>query len=78
VHEAVSDRVGDCGVWVTDITYIPTCEGWLYLAAILDLYSRRLAGWSMSERITRQLTLDALAMALRARTPGRGLVHRAR
>lgn len=62
-------------VWVTDITYIPTREGWLYLAAILDLYSRRVVGWSMSERITRQLTLDALAMALRARAPGHGLLH---
>jgi transposase InsO family protein len=62
-------------VWVTDITYIPTREGWLYLAAILDLYSRRVVGWSMSERITRQLTLDALAMAIAARTPSAGLVH---
>ncbi len=62
-------------VWVTDITYIPTGEGWLYLAAILDLYSRRVVGWSMSERITRQLTLDALSMALAARTPSGGLLH---
>lgn len=62
-------------VWVTDITYISTREGWLYLAAILDLYSRRVVGWSMSERITRQLALDALAMALRTRVPGRGLLH---
>jgi transposase InsO family protein len=62
-------------VWVTDITYIPTREGWLYLAAILDLYSRKVVGWSMSERITRQLTLNALAMALRARAPAAGLVH---
>jgi putative transposase len=56
-------------VWVTDITYIPTREGWLYLAAILDLYSRRVVGWSMSDRITRQLTLDALSMGLQSRTP---------
>jgi transposase InsO family protein len=62
-------------VWVTDITYIPTREGWLYLAAILDLFSRRVVGWSMSERITRQLTLDALTMARRSRTPPRGLLH---
>jgi transposase InsO family protein len=62
-------------VWVTDITYIPTGEGWLYLAAILDLYSRRVVGWSMSKRITRQLTLDALSMALAARTPSAGLLH---
>jgi transposase InsO family protein len=60
---------------VTDITYIPTQEGWLYLAAILDLYSRRVVGWSMSDRITRQLTLDALSMGLQARTPPAGLLH---
>jgi transposase InsO family protein len=62
-------------VWVTDITYIATREGWLYLAAILDLYSRRVVGWSMSERMTRQLVLDALSMAVRARTPPVGLLH---
>jgi putative transposase len=62
-------------VWVTDITYVPTREGWLYLAAILDLYSRRVVGWSMSDRITRQLTLDALSMGLQARTPPMGLLH---
>lgn len=62
-------------VWVTDITYIPTREGWLYLSAILDLFSRRVVGWSMSERMTRQLALDALTMALRARTPPLGLLH---
>jgi transposase InsO family protein len=62
-------------VWVTDITYIWTREGWLYLAAILDLYSRRVVGWSMSERMTRQLVLDALSMAVRARTPPVGLLH---
>jgi putative transposase len=62
-------------VWVTDITYIWTREGWLYLAAILDLYSRRVVGWSMSDRITRQLTLDALSMAVLARTPAAGLLH---
>jgi putative transposase len=50
--------------WVTDITYIPTGEGWLYLAVILDLCSRFVVGWAMSERITRVLTLDALDMAL--------------
>jgi transposase InsO family protein len=61
--------------WVTDITYIPTHEGWLYLAAILDLFSRRVVGWAMSDRIDRQLTLDALQMALRARTPSSGLLH---
>jgi putative transposase len=62
-------------VWVTDITYIPTGEGWLYLAVILDLYSRGIVGWAMSDRITRQLTLDALGMALARRRPPRGLLH---
>jgi transposase InsO family protein len=62
-------------VWVTDITYIKTGEGWLYLASILDLYSRRVVGWSMSERQTTTLATDALSMALRARRPAAGLVH---
>lgn len=61
--------------WVTDITYIPTGEGWLYLAVILDLCSRFVVGWAMSERITRELTLDALEMALVRRRPLRGLLH---
>ncbi len=62
-------------VWVTDITYIPTGEGWLYLAVILDLYSRGIVGWAMSDRITQQLTLDALRMALARRRPREGLLH---
>jgi transposase InsO family protein len=61
--------------WVTDITYIPTGEGWLYLAVILDLYSRFVVGWAMNERITDTLTLDALAMALERRQPPQGLLH---
>ena len=61
--------------WVTDITYIPTGEGWLYLAVILDLYSRFVVGWAMSERITRDLTLNALDMALVRRCPPPGLLH---
>jgi len=61
--------------WVTDITYLWTREGWLYLAVILDLFSRRVVGWSMSEHITRQLTLDALEAALRQRAPHAGLLH---
>jgi transposase InsO family protein len=60
---------------VTDITYIATDEGWLYLAAIIDLFSRRIVGWSMSDRLTTALALDALSMALFARRPARGLVH---
>jgi putative transposase len=61
--------------WVTDITYIPTGEGWLYLAVILDLCSRLVVGWAMSERITRELTLTALDMALIRRRPLHGLLH---
>jgi putative transposase len=62
-------------VWVTDITYIWTREGWLYLAAILDLFSRRVVGWSLDSCMDRGLALDALGMALRTRCPEAGLVH---
>jgi len=63
------------GSWVTDITYIWTRQGWLYLAVILDLYSRRVVGWAMSERIDRHLVLNALDMALKGRQPPHGLLH---
>jgi putative transposase len=62
-------------VWVTDITYIWTREGWIYLAAILDLFSRRVVGWSMDSHLDRTLALDALGMALRTRRPEAGLIH---
>jgi putative transposase len=62
-------------VWLTDITYIATDEGWLYLAAVMDLHSRRIVGWAFSRRIDRQLTRDALAMALGRRRPEPGLLH---
>jgi len=61
-------------IWVADITYIPTKEGWLYLAAILDLYSRKIVGWAMSERIDTTLVLKALAMALLHRNAPAGLL----
>jgi putative transposase len=61
--------------WLTDITYIPTQEGWLYLAVILDLYHRGIVGWAMSERMTSALTISALKMAIRERRPGGGLIH---
>ncbi len=61
--------------WMTDMTYIWTLQGWLYLAVIIDLFSRRVVGWSMSERIDRKLALDALRMALAQRRPPRGLIH---
>jgi putative transposase len=62
-------------VWVGDVTYISTREGWLYLAVLLDLYSRRVVGWATSERNDEVLTLAALAMALGQRQPAPGLVH---
>jgi putative transposase len=62
-------------VWVGDITFIPTAEGWLYLAVLIDLYSRRVVGWAMSERIDQQLVLDALNMALLQRRVRPGLIH---
>lgn len=60
--------------WVADITYVPTQEGWLYLAAVEDLYSRKIVGWSMSERIDSRLVVDALEMAIERQLPGDGLV----
>jgi len=62
-------------VWVSDITYVWTREGWLYLAAIMDLFSRRIVGWAMDSRIDQDLALDALSMALKTRQPAAGLVH---
>ena len=61
-------------LWVADITYIETQEGWLFLAAILDLYSRKIVGWAMSERIDTALVLHALAMALLHRQPPANLL----
>jgi transposase InsO family protein len=79
VAENLLDRQFDVAapnqVWVSDITYIPTGEGWLYLATILDLYSRKIVGWSMDSSVGRQIVLDALEMAVRARKPAKGLVH---
>jgi transposase InsO family protein len=60
--------------WVADITYIPTREGWLYLAAVEDLYSRRVVGWSMAQRLASRLVVDALALAVERRLPGEGLL----
>jgi putative transposase len=60
--------------WTTDITYIPTREGWLYLAVIMDLYSRKIVGWSMSSRMQESLVCDALKMALFRRKLGSPLL----
>ena len=62
-------------VWAADITYVPTDEGWLYLAGVLDLGSRRLVGWAMGESLETRLPMDALQMALRQRQPKIGLLH---
>jgi transposase InsO family protein len=79
VAENLLDReffsAGPNQVWASDITYIWTQEGWLYLAAVIDLHSRMVVGWSMSERIDRSLVLDALSMAVGRRKPGPGLIH---
>ena len=61
--------------WLADITYIATLEGWLYLAAILDLHARRIVGWAMSDRMTSDLTIAALETALLQRQPDAGLIH---
>lgn len=61
--------------WVTDITFIPTGEGWLYLAVVLDIYSRRVVGWSMGKRLEKELVIRALLMALEQRCPAPGLLH---
>jgi transposase InsO family protein len=60
--------------WVTDVTYIPTREGWLFLATVLDLYSRKIVGWSMAERLTSDLAQRALQSAIDARQPSPGLL----
>lgn len=62
-------------VWTADITYVATAEGWLYLAIILDLYTRQIVGWAMRERMTKELVIDALRMAWFRRRPPPGLIH---
>ena len=82
-HEPVAENILDRDFasscpnekWVTDITYISTQEGWLYLAAVMDLFSRRIVGWSMSKHIDTALVESALAMAVRQRRPDIGLLH---
>jgi transposase InsO family protein len=62
-------------LWVADITYLRPGEGWLYLAAVQDAYSRQIVGWSMADHLRAELVVDALEMALARRRPDRGLVH---
>lgn len=63
-------------VWVTDITYLHTLEGWLYVAAVLDVFSRRIVGWAIEGHMRESLVRDALMMALQRRQPDAGLLHR--
>jgi putative transposase len=62
-------------LWVADVTYLRTGEGWLYLAAVQDAYSRQIVGWSMATHMRATLVVDALEMALQRRRPGPGLIH---
>jgi putative transposase len=62
-------------LWVADITYIPTWEGWLFLAAIMDIYTKRIVGWSMRDDLKADLVVDALGMAVTIRRPETGLIH---
>jgi putative transposase len=62
-------------IWLADITYVPTLEGWLYLAIVLDMFSRKVVGWAMSDTMPQELTLAALRMAITNRQPGPGLLH---
>lgn len=61
--------------WVADITYVPTHEGWLFLAAVMDLYSRKIVGWSMRDDLEAPLVVDAISMAIARRKPQPGLIH---
>ncbi len=62
-------------LWVADITYVPTWQGFLYVAVVLDAFSRRVVGWSMAGHLRTELILDALDMAIARRRPGEGLIH---
>jgi len=61
-------------VWVADITYIRTAQGWLYLAVVIDLFSRRVVGWSLNKRINKTLVIDAFLVAVWRRKPSEGLM----
>lgn len=61
--------------WVTDITYIWTLEGWVYLASVMDLFSRKIVGWSLADHMKKELAIQALNRAIIQRQPGKGLIH---
>ncbi|SEO33240.1 Transposase InsO and inactivated derivatives [Amphibacillus marinus] len=79
VYENVLDRQFKVSkpneAWVTDITYIPTHEGWLYLASVMDLYSRKIVSWAMDKTMTKTLVINALKMACKRQQPGIGVIH---
>src|SRR5438552_788002 len=62
-------------IWLADITYVETDQGWLYLATVMDLYSRKIVGWAMADHLRAELPLAALAMAIVTQRPGAGLIH---
>jgi putative transposase len=62
-------------IWLTDITYVETGQGWLYLATVMDLYSRKIVGWAMADHLRADLPLAALRMAITVQRPGAGLIH---
>jgi putative transposase len=69
-HAAEPNRI-----WTADITYVPTWQGFLYLAVVLDVFSRRIVGWAMAEHMRTELVTDALAMAIHQRRPDAGVIH---
>jgi len=72
-RQFMPDRPG--AVWTADITYLPTAEGWLYLAVVLDLYSRRVVGWSARPSLAKELATSALQNAIHHQQPSPGLIH---
>ena len=62
-------------VWLADISYVPTSEGWLYLAVVLDLFTRKIVGWAMRDHMRAELTIAALTMAIQRQKPTPGLIH---
>jgi transposase InsO family protein len=62
-------------IWLADITYVPTSEGWLYLAVVLDLFTRKIVGWAMRDHMRAELTIAALTMAIQRQKPPPGLIH---
>jgi len=81
-HPIAPNRLADAAkpkspnrIWVSDITYIHTAEGWLYLAAVMDLYSRKVVGWATADHLKTSLVEQAMLAALRCRRPTKGLLH---